>query len=58
MADVAYCDLAGLPAVLSLAAAPGVRQVVLRHLPGPLHAVLRILGWDAMPGVSMDRPAR
>ena len=56
LADVTYCDLAGLRAILSLADAPGVRQVRLRHLPEPLSGVLRILGWDTRPGLCLDGP--
>lgn len=31
-----------------------VEQVVLDHVPEPVSSVLRILGWDAMPGVVLD----
>ena len=55
MTDVAYCDLAGLRALVSLAV-PGVRHVVLRQLAEPLRAALRILGWDATPGLSVAGP--
>ena len=31
-----------------------VDEIVFTHLPGPLQRVLRILGWDAAPGVILD----
>jgi anti-sigma B factor antagonist len=56
LADVEYCDVAGLRAIISLASGQGnhraaVDEVVFTHLPGPLQRVLCILGWDAAPGV-------
>ena len=56
LADVQYCDVAGLRAIISLAGGQGedraaVDEIVFTHLPGPLQRVLRILGWDAAPGV-------
>jgi ABC-type transporter Mla MlaB component len=62
MADVMYCDLAGLRAIVSLAHAgkPGstsVDQLVLQHLPIQLRTVVRILGWDATPGLFLAEPA-
>jgi anti-anti-sigma regulatory factor len=62
LAHVEYCDVAGLRAMISLARGPGeehaaVGEIVFTHLPGPLEQVLRILGWDAAPGVTLDGPA-
>lgn len=56
MADVVYCDLAGLRAIISLAPAdrPGsasTDQLVIQHLPAQLRTVIRVLGWDATPGL-------
>jgi anti-anti-sigma factor len=52
LADVSYCDLAGLRAIVRLAspdAAGGgtVKQVVLHQVPESLRTVLHIVGWDA-----------
>lgn len=66
LADVTYCDLAGLRAIIVLAGAredgrPGVEQLVLAHLPSSLRAVLRILAWDTTPGLMVEEavlPAR
>jgi ABC-type transporter Mla MlaB component len=57
--DVRYCDVAGLRAILSLASGKGhgrgaIDQIVLAPLPGFLHQLLRILGWDATPGVILE----
>ena len=59
LADVEYCDVAGLRAIISLAGGQGddpaaVEEIVFTHLPGPLQRVLRILGWDATPGVTLE----
>jgi anti-anti-sigma factor len=62
LADVEYCDVAGLRAIISLASRQGdaqaaVEEIVFTHLPGPLQQVLHILGWDAAPGVILDGSA-
>ena len=59
LADVQYCDVAGLRAIISLAAGGGdgrdrIEQLVLAHLPASLRAVLRILGWDTTPGLVLE----
>ena len=64
LAGVGYCDVAGLRAIMSLAGGPGragskngeaaAGQVVLAHLHPPLRSVLRILGWDTVPGVIVE----
>jgi ABC-type transporter Mla MlaB component len=59
LADVGYCDVAGLRAMISLASGGGdhraaVDEIVFAHLPGPLQRGLRILGWDAAPGVILE----
>ena len=59
LAGVAYCDLAGLRAMVRLAgaAAGGSRRVVLRNLPPDLRTVLEVVGWDSAPGLVIDPPA-
>lgn len=51
LADVSYCDLAGLRAIVRLASpdVPGggpVKQVVLHRVPDSVRTVLHIVGWD------------
>jgi ABC-type transporter Mla MlaB component len=55
MTQVSYCDLAGLRAIVLLAdSGPGGRrQVVLDQIPPQLLAVLRIVGWDVTPGLTI-----
>jgi anti-anti-sigma regulatory factor len=56
MAEVEFCDLAGLRMIVSVAG-PGrldrarTDQVVIADLSAPLTDLMRILGWDAAPGV-------
>jgi ABC-type transporter Mla MlaB component len=56
LAGVEYCDLAGLRAIICVAGAggDGRRCVVLHRLPPELQTVLRIVGWDSTPGLTMD----
>lgn len=59
MADVSFCGLAGLRTIIGLSPPsdnqkrPG-RRVVLHHLPANIEKVLRILGWDTVPGLTID----
>jgi anti-anti-sigma regulatory factor len=57
LADVEYCDVAGLRAFVVLAAAPcrghGGARVVLHQVPSHLVTVLHILGWDATSGLTI-----
>jgi ABC-type transporter Mla MlaB component len=64
LADVEYCDVAGLRAFVVLAAAPCRDQpapsrdqagsrVVLHQVPTRLVNVLHILGWDATSGLTI-----
>ena len=62
LGGVRYCDLAGLRAIVR---ATGVgedsgnghgRRVVLHQVPAQLLKVLRIVGWDATPGLAVDQP--
>jgi ABC-type transporter Mla MlaB component len=56
LAGVEYCDLAGLRAILRPARGNGqIRCVVLHDVPPHLREVLRILGWDATPGLTIDQ---
>jgi ABC-type transporter Mla MlaB component len=64
LAELAYCDLAGLRAILRLAG-PGqgdqphnARSLYLDGVPPYLAAVLSILGWDSTPGLIMNEPAQ
>jgi len=64
LAELAYCDLAGLRAILRLAGTgrqdPGDngRSLFLDDIPPHLVAVLRILGWDSIPGLIINEPAK
>ena len=59
LADVEYCDVAGLRAFVVLADAPCRDQagrgprVVLHQVPPHLVNVLHILGWDATSGLTL-----
>lgn len=62
LAAVEYCDLAGLRAIVRLAAANGhpagtTRRVILHAVPQQLKKVLSILGWDSTAGLAMNEPA-
>jgi ABC-type transporter Mla MlaB component len=59
LAGVEYCDLAGLRAIICVTGGgpdgrDGWRRVVLHRLPPELQTVLRIVGWDSIPGLTMD----
>jgi anti-anti-sigma factor len=59
-ADVDYCDLAGLRAIISLTGTShdggtGLRRIVLHQVTPEMEKVLRILGWDSTPGLALDR---
>jgi ABC-type transporter Mla MlaB component len=58
LADVEYCDLAGLRAMIRLAngrRGSRSRLVVLHDVPARLQTVLSIVGWDMTPGLVIDR---
>ena len=62
LAGVAYCDLAGLRAIVCMTGADGgghdgARRVVLHQLRPELMTVLRIVGWDSTPGLALAEPA-
>lgn len=64
LAEVEYCDLAGLRAIILLTGTdscshngdtpPRNRRVVLHEVPPQLQTVLRIVGWDTVPGLALD----
>jgi anti-anti-sigma factor len=60
LAGVAFCDLAGLRAILRLAEpdagrrAPGERRLILHQVPRQVRRVLQIMGWDELPGLSIS----
>ena len=64
LADVEYCDLAGLRAIILLTGTdsyshngdtpPRSRRVVLHDVPPRLQTVLQIVGWDSVPGLALD----
>lgn len=56
MAEVEFCDLAGLRMIVSVAGSgrlgrAGADRVVIADLSAPLIDLMHILGWDATPGV-------
>jgi anti-anti-sigma regulatory factor len=62
LAGVDYCDLAGLRAIVMLTGSDGQRhdvdgrhgrRVVLHEVPSQLQTVLRIVGWDTVPGLAL-----
>ena len=59
LAGVVYCDLAGLRAIVRLAGPSGAgqpgRRMVLHQVPPQLRAVLEIIGWDSVPGLTLDQ---
>jgi hypothetical protein len=70
LADVSYCDLAGLRAIVRITGADGDRtdgdrtdgdrtdgrrRVVLHGVPRQLKTVLQIVGWDSIPGLALDQ---
>jgi len=59
LAGLGYCDLAGLRAIVRLASPGGGdtgRPVILHKVPEQLRAVLQIIGWDAVPGLTVAEP--
>jgi hypothetical protein len=67
MAAVSYCDLAGLRMIMRLGGGEDPSQpgplgqpgeVVLVRVPGYLQQIMRIVGWDRRPGISLRPPGR
>ncbi len=66
MAEVEFCDLAGLRMIVSVAdpgrdgqsGRPTAGQVVIADPPSPLADLMHILGWDNTPGVVLLEPHR
>jgi ABC-type transporter Mla MlaB component len=63
LAELTYCDVAGLRAILRLAGTGrngeghGGRCLFLDEVPQILTRLLQILGWDSTPGLIMNQPA-
>jgi ABC-type transporter Mla MlaB component len=63
LAELAYCDVAGLRAILRLARTGrggeghSGRSLFLDDVPHHLTMLLQILGWDSIPSPIMDEPA-
>jgi ABC-type transporter Mla MlaB component len=58
LGGVSYCDVAGLRAIVSLTTGHGVpggvyRRVILHEVPPRLVTVLRLVGWDVVPGLTL-----
>ncbi|HEX2315722.1 MAG TPA: MEDS domain-containing protein [Thermomonospora sp.] len=55
-----FCDMAGLRALVGAGRTPGgmERQVILREPPEQLALMMRITGWDALPGVYVEEAPR
>jgi anti-anti-sigma regulatory factor len=56
LSGLQYCDVAGLRAMIGITASrgpAGPERLVLHAVPPQLRTALRVLGWDALPGVSM-----
>ncbi len=56
---MAYCDVAGLRAIILLAGGRanhngGGTRLVLHEVPGLVKTVLQILGWDTTPGLAIE----
>ncbi len=57
LSGVSYCDLAGLRAIVRLAADDGAgpaHRVLLLNVPQYIRVVLGITGWDALPGLVLE----
>jgi len=59
LSGVQFCDITALQAIIRVTRAkhharrPG-RSLVLHHVPGQVAEILRITGWDALPGLIVD----
>ena len=56
LAGVAFCDLAGMRAIVRLAepGESGSRRLFMHRVPRQMHKVLQIVGWDATPGLVLE----
>jgi ABC-type transporter Mla MlaB component len=52
LSGLRYCDAAALHAMIA-AAEDGSRRVVLHHPAAPLRALIRIAGWQELPGLTV-----
>jgi ABC-type transporter Mla MlaB component len=51
LSGLEFCDAAALHAMIALA--EGGRRIVLHQPPAPLRALIRIAGWDELPGLKI-----
>lgn len=54
LADLTFCDIAGLRAIIGLTGADSHqdgRKLILQEVPRQLMRLLQILGWDTTPGL-------
>jgi anti-anti-sigma regulatory factor len=64
LAELVFCDLAGLRAILRLTRTGradedhGRRRLILHDVSPQLRRMLEILGWDSTPGLIMNEPAQ
>jgi anti-anti-sigma regulatory factor len=61
LADVYFCDLAALRTIVGLGQHSGdqqprrkARSLVLHNVPAHIEEILRIVGWDTIPGLTID----
>ena len=61
LADVYFCDLAALRTIIGLTQRSETQQsrrqarsVVLHNVPAQIEKILRIVGWDTTPGLTID----
>jgi ABC-type transporter Mla MlaB component len=61
LADVYFCDLAALRTIIGLSPRSDnqqpprwARSVALHNVPDHIERILRILGWDTAPGLTID----
>jgi ABC-type transporter Mla MlaB component len=52
LSGLEFCDAAALHAMIA-PAEERHRQIVLHHPPAPLQALIRIAGWDELPGLEV-----
>lgn len=60
LSGLTFCDMAGLRALIGAGqSATGMdRQVILRDMPEYMALMMRIAGWDELPGVYVEEGAR
>lgn len=54
LSGLTFCDVGGMRAIVSAAERlGGTRRLVLRGLPSHLQHVIRVIGWDELPGLTI-----